>query len=156
MKPFAHRVQARSEIIGLVSCNLPVRGVADGYFVQDEARGAHLLPSKCAVKQLRHSLSAGCFVRAFSRSRGGCSGWSARKNRAFWGGRGENTLCIDINDICQGELPCRTFLWVAGRCFANTDFSRYILADINSDLVASITSWLRTDGSRTGFASCLY
>ena len=59
-----------------------------------------------------------------------------KKNRAFlkWAG-GKYPLLDDIKrHLPQGECLIEPFVG-AGSVFLNTDFSRYILADINSDLI---------------------
>ncbi|MDY1038062.1 adenine-specific DNA-methyltransferase [Enterobacteriaceae bacterium RIT714] len=59
-----------------------------------------------------------------------------KKNRAFlkWAG-GKYPLLDDINKhLPKGECLIEPFVG-AGSVFLNTDFSRYILADINSDLI---------------------
>lgn len=60
-----------------------------------------------------------------------------KKNRAFlkWAG-GKYPLLDDIKrHLPQGECLIEPFVG-AGSVFLNTDFSRYILADINSDLIS--------------------
>ena len=60
-----------------------------------------------------------------------------KKNRAFlkWAG-GKDPLLDDIKRyLPQGECLIEPFVG-AGSVFLNTDFSRYILADINSDLIS--------------------
>ena len=60
-----------------------------------------------------------------------------KKNRAFlkWAG-GNYPLLDDIKrHLPQGECLIEPFVG-AGSVFLNTDFSRYILADINSDLIS--------------------
>ena len=60
-----------------------------------------------------------------------------KKNRAFlkWAG-GKYPLLDDIKrHLPQGECLVEPFVG-AGSVFLNTDFSRYILADINSDLIS--------------------
>ena len=60
-----------------------------------------------------------------------------KKNRAFlkWAG-GKYPLLDDIKrHLPQGECLVEPFVG-AGAGFLNTDFSRYILADINSDLIS--------------------
>ena len=60
-----------------------------------------------------------------------------KKNRAFlkWAG-GKYPLLDDIKrHLPQGECLIEPFVG-AGSVFINTDFSRYILADINSDLIS--------------------
>lgn len=60
-----------------------------------------------------------------------------KKNRAFlkWAG-GKYPLLDDIKRyLPQGECLIEPFVG-AGSVFLNTDFSRYILADINSDLIS--------------------
>lgn len=60
-----------------------------------------------------------------------------KKNRAFlkWAG-GEISPVDDIKrHLPQGECLIEPFVG-AGSVFLNTDFSRYILADINSDLIS--------------------
>lgn len=60
-----------------------------------------------------------------------------KKNRAFlkWAG-GKYPLLDDIKRyLPQGECLVEPFVG-AGSVFLNTDFSRYILADINSDLIS--------------------
>ncbi|POP43215.1 adenine-specific DNA-methyltransferase [Superficieibacter electus] len=60
-----------------------------------------------------------------------------KKNRAFlkWAG-GKYSLLDDIKKhLPQGECLIEPFVG-AGSVFLNTDFSRYILADINSDLIS--------------------
>ena len=60
-----------------------------------------------------------------------------KKNRAFlkWAG-GKYPLLDDIKrHLPQGECLIEPFVG-AGAVFLNTDFSRYILADINSDLIS--------------------
>ena len=60
-----------------------------------------------------------------------------KKNRAFlqWAGR-KHPLLDDIKrHLPQGECLIEPFVG-AGSVFLNTDFSRYILADINSDLIS--------------------
>ena len=60
-----------------------------------------------------------------------------KKNRAFlkWAG-GKYPLLDDIKrHLPQGEWLIEPFVG-AGSVFLNTDFSRYILADINSDLIS--------------------
>ncbi|WES68825.1 adenine-specific DNA-methyltransferase [Superficieibacter sp. HKU1] len=60
-----------------------------------------------------------------------------KKNRAFlkWAG-GKFSLLDDIKKhLPQGECLIEPFVG-AGSVFLNTDFSRYILADINSDLIS--------------------
>ena len=62
---------------------------------------------------------------------------SMKKNRAFlkWAG-GKYPLLDDIKrHLPQGECLIEPFVG-AGSVFLNTDFSRYILADINSDLIS--------------------
>ncbi len=50
-------------------------------------------------------------------------------------GRGKYPSADDIKTtFAKRRVPCRN-LCGADRCF-NTDFSRYILADINSDLIS--------------------
>lgn len=59
-----------------------------------------------------------------------------KKNRAFlkWAG-GKYPLLDDIKKhLPQGDCLIEPFVG-AGSVFLNTDFSRYILADINSDLI---------------------
>ncbi len=59
-----------------------------------------------------------------------------KKNRAFlkWAG-GKFPLLDDIKKhLPEGECLIEPFVG-AGSVFLNTDFSRYILADINSDLI---------------------
>ena len=59
-----------------------------------------------------------------------------KKNRAFlkWAG-GKYPLLDDIKKhLPEGECLIEPFVG-AGSVFLNTDFSRYILADINSDLI---------------------
>ena len=60
-----------------------------------------------------------------------------KKNRAFlkWAG-GKYPLLDDIKrHLPKGECLVEPFVG-AGSVFLNTDFSRYILADINSDLIS--------------------
>src|SRR5690606_4980978 len=60
-----------------------------------------------------------------------------KKNRAFlkWAG-GKYTLLEDIKrHLPRGECLVEPVVG-AGSVFLNTDFSRYILADINSDLIS--------------------
>ncbi|MFS9434492.1 adenine-specific DNA-methyltransferase [Citrobacter sp. C348] len=60
-----------------------------------------------------------------------------KKNRAFlkWAG-GKYPLLDDIKrHLPQGECLVEPFVG-AGSVFLNTDFSRYVLADINSDLIS--------------------
>ncbi len=60
-----------------------------------------------------------------------------KKNRAFlkWAG-GKYSLLDDIKrHLPKGECLVEPFVG-AGLVFLNTDFSRYILADINSDLIS--------------------
>ena len=60
-----------------------------------------------------------------------------KKNRAFlkWAG-GKYPLLDDIKKhLPQGDCLIEPFVG-AGSVFLNTDFSRYILADINSDLIS--------------------
>ena len=60
-----------------------------------------------------------------------------KKNRAFlkWAG-GKYPLLDDLKrHLPQGECLIEPFVG-AGSVFLNTDFSRYILADINSDLIS--------------------
>ena len=60
-----------------------------------------------------------------------------KKNRAFlkWAG-GKYPLLDDIKKhLPEGECLIEPFVG-AGSVFLNTDFSRYILADINSDLIS--------------------
>jgi DNA adenine methylase len=62
---------------------------------------------------------------------------SMKKNRAFlkWAG-GKFPLLDDIKKhLPKGECLIEPFVG-AGSVFLNTDFSRYILADINSDLIS--------------------
>ncbi|MFV4836832.1 adenine-specific DNA-methyltransferase [Citrobacter freundii] len=61
-----------------------------------------------------------------------------KKNRAFlkWAGGKYPLLLDDIKrHLPQGECLIEPFVG-AGSVFLNTDFSRYILADINSDLIS--------------------
>lgn len=60
-----------------------------------------------------------------------------KKNRAFLKWAGGKSLLLDDIKKClpQGECLIEPFVG-AGSVFLNTDFSRYILADINSDLIS--------------------
>lgn len=80
-----------------------------------------------------------------------------KKNRAFlkWAG-GKYPLLDDIKrHLPKGECLVEPFVG-AGSVFLNTDFSRYILADINSDLISlyNIVK-LRTD-ERSDKSSVVY
>ncbi|MEG7480657.1 adenine-specific DNA-methyltransferase [Citrobacter freundii] len=60
-----------------------------------------------------------------------------KKNRAFlkWAGGKYPLLDVIQRHLPQGECLIEPFVG-AGSVFLNTDFSRYILADINSDLIS--------------------
>lgn len=82
-------------------------------------------------------LSAGCCRSFFSTAgESGKQSDSMKKKRAFlkWAG-GKFPLLNDIEKhLPKGECLVEPFVG-AGSVFLNTDFSRYILADINSDLI---------------------
>ncbi len=131
-----HR-SGRFEIIQLCPA-IAQESVADSYFCSGQARGAFAI-AKRAVKQTRHSLSAGCCLLSTAAEKVQLVSSKRRKIALFEVGRGKYPRLMISNDICQKASALSNLLWVPS-VFLNTDFSRYPRRYQQRPLLASITS----------------